>query len=272
MGAGARLCRSEEVVVVKAVKVLSAVAFDAAHFDETGRADPAVRVLAELPAKTEPFHVNRVYKGAHGRYEEVVAIADPSGTVIWESEPRLLQLRGEMYEDLFRLQVTAPITISDAGEHTLLLYIDGQLVARVPLFVDAPRSLIASGATMDAVETALKKGSIVWLDIPQRGGDVVQRPAWYVQEGRSIYVIKGGREQELPGLESADQVTVVVKSKDIKATIAELPAGVRVVTDDTEFERVATLGMGTRLNLLDGQDALERWRSECVMVHLTPLG
>jgi hypothetical protein len=30
--------------------------------------------------------------------------------------------------------------------------------------------------------------------------------------------------------------------------------------------------MGTRLNLLDGQDALERWRSECVMVHLTPLG
>ncbi len=258
--------------MVKAVRVLSAVAFDAAHFDETGRADPAVRVLSELPGRTEPFHVNRVYKGAHGRYEEVVAIADPSGTVIWESDPRLLQLRGEMYEDLFRLRVTTPLTITDAGEHTLLLYIDGQLVARVPLFIDAPRSLIASGATMDAVETALKKGSIVWLDIPQRGGAVVQRPAWYVQDGRTIYVIKGGREQELPGLESADQVTVVVKSKDIKATIAELPAGVRVVTDSTEFERVATLGMGTRLNLLDGQDALERWRSECVMVHLTPLG
>jgi hypothetical protein len=272
MPVGARLCPSEEVPVVKAVKVLSAVAFDAAHFEETGRADPAVRVLAELPAKTEPFHVNRVYKGAHGRYEEVLAIADPSGTVVWESEPRLIQLRGEMYEDLFRLRVDASIQIADAGEHALLLYLDGQLVARVPLFVDAPRSLIASGATMDAVETALKKGSIVWLNIPQRGGDVVQRPAWYVQEGRSIYVIKGGREQELPGLESVEKVTVVVKSKDINATIAELPAGVRVVTDDAEFERVATLGMGTRLNLLDGQGALERWRNECVMVHLTPLG
>jgi len=258
--------------VVQAVKVLSAVAFDAAHFDDTGRADPAVRVLAELPASTEPFRINRVYKGAHGRYEEVLAIADPSGTVIWESDARLLQLRGEMFEDLFRMEVSTPITIADAGEHTLLLYLDGQLVARVPLFVDAPRSLVASGATMDAVETALKKGSIVWLDIPQRGGGVVQRPAWYVQDGRTIYVIKGGKEQELPGLEQTDRVTVIVKSKDIKATIAELPAGVRIVNDDAEFERIATLGMGTRLNLLDGQGALERWRSECVMVHLTPLG
>ena len=258
--------------MVQAVKVLSAVAFDAAHFDATGQADPAVRVLAELPASTEPFHINRVYKGAHGRYEEVLAIADPTGTVIWESAARLLQLRGEMFEDLFRMRVDTPIRIADAGEHTLLLYLDGQLVGRVPLFVDAPRSLIATGATMDAVETALKKGSIVWLDIPQRGGGVVQRPAWYVQEGRTIYVIKGGKEQELPGLEQADRVTVTVKSKDIKATIAELPAGVRVVNDDAEFERIATLGMGTRLNLLDGADALERWRSECVMVHLTPLG
>jgi hypothetical protein len=258
--------------VVQAVKVLSAVAFDAAHFDATGRADPAVKVLAELPAATEPFHINRVYKGAHGRYEEVLAIADPSGTIVWESDSRILQLRGEMYEDLFRMRVDASIPIADAGEHTLLLYLDGQLVGRVPLFVDAPRSLVATGATMDAVETALKKGSIVWLDIPQRGGDVVQRPAWYVQEGRTLYVIKGGKEQELPGLEQTDRVTVIVKSKDIKATIAELPAGVRIVDDADEFERVATLGMGTRLNLLDGQDALERWRSECVMVHLTPLG
>lgn len=258
--------------MVQAVKVLSAVAFDAAGFDATGRADPAVRVLAELPSSSEPFRINRVYKGAHGRYEEVLALADPSGTIIWESDPRIVQLRGEMYEDLFRLQVEESLTITDAGEHTLLLYLDGQLVGRVPVFVDAPRSLVANGATMDAVETALKKGAIVWLDIPQAGGEVVQRPAWYVQDGRTLYVIKGGKEQELPGLEAADSVTVTVKSKDIKATIAELPAGVRIVDDAAEFERIATLGMGTRLNLLDGQDALERWRSDCVMVHLTPLG
>jgi hypothetical protein len=47
---------------------------------------------------------------------------------------------------------------------------------------------------------------------------------------------------------------------------------VRIVDDAAEFERIATLGLGTRLNLLDGQNALARWRSESVMVHLTPLG
>jgi hypothetical protein len=258
--------------VVQAVKVLSAVAFDAAHFEATGLADPAVKVLSELPGRTEPFHISRVYKGAHGRYEEVLAIADPSGTVVWESAPLLLQLRGEMYEDLFRRTITDPITVRDAGEHTLALYLDGALVGQVPLFIDAPRSLIASGATMDAVETALKKGAIVWLRIPQRSGGDVQRPAWFVQDGRTLYVLKGGSEQELPGLEGAERVTVTVKSKDVKATIAELNAGVRVVEDPAEFERIATIGMGTRLNLRDGQDALERWRRECTLVHLTPLG
>lgn len=258
--------------MVQAVKVLSAVAFDATHFEQTGTSDPAVRVLAELPALTEPFHVNRVYKGAQGRYEEVLAIADPAGAVIWEAPSRLVKLRGEMYEDLFRSTVTDRISITNAGEHTLALYLDGQLVARVPLFIDAPRSLVAAGATMDAVETALKKGSIVWLDIPQPKGGIEQRPAWFVQEGRTLYVIKGGSEQELPGLEQASRVDVTFKSKDVNATIAKLPADVRVVSDDAEFERVATIGMGTRLNLTGGQDALERWRRECVLVHLTPLG
>jgi hypothetical protein len=140
------------------------------------------------------------------------------------------------------------------------------------VFVEAPQSLTAAGATMEAVEIALKKGSIVWIDIPQRDGKTLQRPAWYVQEGRTIYVVKGGEEQELPGLEAAQQVTVTIKSKDIKATIATLPASVRVVSDDTEFDRVAALGMGTRLNLKGGADALERWRRDSVMVHLTPLG
>ena len=258
--------------MAQAVRVLSAVAFDVAHFDATGRADPAVRVLSELPGRSEPFHVSRVYKGAQGRYEEVLAIADPDGVVVWESPPRLIRLRGEMFEDLFRLTVDEPIAIASAGEHTLALYLDGALVGRVPLFVEAPRSLVATGTTMDAVETALKKGAIVWLRIPQRGGGEVQRPAWYVQDGRTIYVLKGGEEQQLPGLEAAARVTVTVKSKDVAATIAELPADVRVVTDGDEFDRVAGLGLGTRLNLRDGQAALERWRRDCTLVHLTPLG
>lgn len=253
------------------VTLLSAIAFDAATGDD-GLVDPALRVLAELPATTEPFRVHRVYKGAQGRYEEVIALADPTGTVIWESAPRLIELRGEMFEDLFRREVSERVTIRSGGEHTLLLYLDGTLTGQVPVFIDAPASLTAAGALLDAAETALKKGSICWLGIPQRGGAVVTRPAWYVQQGRRLYVLKGGEEQELPGLESARTVTITVKSKDVKATIGELTADVRVVTEDDEFTRIAGLGMGTRLNLRDGEAALERWRSTCTLVELTPRG
>jgi hypothetical protein len=254
------------------VTMLSAIAFDAATSDEQGVVDPAVRVLGELPSTTEPFRVHRVYKGAQGRYEEVLALADPSGTVVWESEPRIIELRGMMFEDLFRRTIEERVPIASGGEHTLALYLDGELIGRVPVFVDAPNSLTAAGALIDAAEAALKKGSICWLSIPQRDGSAVSRPAWYVQQGRTLFVLKGGQEQGLPGLEDAATVEVTVKSKDIKAALGTLTADVRVVTDPAEFDRIAGLGLGTRLNLPDGEGALERWRATCTLVELTPRG
>ncbi|MEY3019281.1 MAG: hypothetical protein RLZZ272_265 [Actinomycetota bacterium] len=253
------------------VTMLSAVAFDAATGAD-GLIDPAIRVLGELPAGAEPFRVHRVYQGSQGRYEEVLALADPTGTVVWESGPRLIELRGEMFEDLFRREITDHIEIASGGEHTLLLYLDGRLTGQVPVFIDAPASLTAAGALLDAAETALKKGAICWLSIPQQDGGTLTRPAWYVQQGRKLFVLKGGDEQELPGLERARTVTVTVKSKDIKAALGEFPADVRLVTDDAEFTRIAGLGLGTRLNLPDGEAALERWRSTCTLVELSPRG
>jgi len=123
---------------------------------------------------------------------------------------------------------------------------------------------------MDAAETALKKGSLCWLTIPQEDGSELSRPAWYVQQGQNLFVLKGPKEQELPGLEHAREVTLTIKSKEVKATIGTMPAAVRVVTDEEEFERIATMGMGTRLNLKDGQDALQRWKDTCTLVELSP--
>ena len=252
------------------VKLLSAMAYDLASHEETGIVDPVIAVPGELPARSKPFGINRVYRGSQGRYEEVVAIADPDGVVIWESQPRLIELRGQMFEDLFRLRVNERIEITSIQEHALLLYLDGQLTGRVPVFVDAPQSAQAAGVVLDASETALKKGSVCWLTIPQRDGSSVSRPAWYVQQGSKLFVLKGETEQELPGLEDATTVTLTVKSKDVRATIGEMPADVRVVTDTDEFERIAALGLGNRLNLTDGDRALERWKANCTLVELTP--
>lgn len=254
------------------VKLMSASAFDRATADETGLVDPVLKVTGELPGTARAFQINRVYKGSQGQVEEVLAIADPDGVVMWESAPRVLELRGEMFEDLFRLRVDEKLTIASTREHTLVSYIDGRLVGKVPVFIDAPDSVQAAGVLLQAAETALKKGSICWLTIPQRGGDELTRPAWYVQQGQKLFVLTGEDEQQLPGLAEAPQVTVTVKSKDVKATIGELTAEVRVVTDEAEFERIAGLGMGTRLNLADGEAALERWKRTATIVELTPRG
>ena len=252
------------------VKLLSGMAYDLESYESSGVADPVIRVKGELPGGSQPFALHGVYKGSQGRYEEVVAVADPEGEVIWESKPRVIELRGQMFEDLFRRTVRDRIQISSLREHTLAYYLDGQLVARVPVFIDAPDSVQTSGVLLEAAETALKKGSILWLTIPQSDGSSLSRPAWYVQQGQTLFVLKGPQEQELPGLEQVREVTITVKSKDVKATIGSMPAAVRVVTDDEEFERVATMGMGTRLNLRDGEGALQRWKDTCTLVELTP--
>lgn len=252
------------------VRVMSAIAYDLAAYEETSVADPMIKVMGELPGSTQPFGISRVYKGSQGMYEEVIVLADPDGVVIWESAPRVIELRGEMYEDLFRRVVKDRVEITATGEHTLAMYLDGQVAGRIPVFIDAPDSVQGAGVFLDAAEVALKKGSICWLTIPQKGGAAVTRPAWYVQQGASLFVLKGESEQQLPGLEDARSVTLTVKSKEVKAALGSVEADVRVVTDEQEFERIAGMGLGTRLNLKDGDAALQRWKDTCTLVELTP--
>lgn len=255
------------------VKLLSALTFDAGTFEEEGIADPAIRVLGELPGTTEPFHIHRVYKGAAGTYEETVLLLDPDGLVIWERPSRYVRLRGEMFEDLFRTEVDEDVEITSVEEHTTVFLMNGVEVGRVPTFIHAPQSARSMGVLDEAVETALKKGSIVWVSIPQPDDTTVTRPAWYVQDGRSLYVLTGPREQSLPHLGEAGQVHLTVKSKEVQAAIGTMPADVRVVDNASEeFDRIAARGLGERLNLPDGRDALERWRETCLLVELTPEG
>lgn len=252
------------------VKLLSAMAADVETREQTGVQDPVLVVRGELPGHSRPFDLHRVYQGPQGVYEEVVVVADPDGYVLWESEPRNIELRGQMFEDLFRQRVSDLIEISSTGEHRLGFYLDGGLVGKVPVFIEAPDSARHAGVLMEASEQALKKGSILWLEIPQRDGSTVSRPAWYVQQGQRLFVLTGENEQHLPNIEHCSAVRVHVKSKAINAAIGELDADVRVVDDEEEFERIATLGLGERLNLPDGQDALGRWKQTCTMVELAP--
>ena len=253
-----------------AVELLSAMAYDLATFEDDGYPDPVLKIPGELPARARPFGINRVYQGAQGRYEESMLILDPQDRVLWQRPWKYIELRGEMFEDLFVSRFGTEVEIADPGEHRLVFLVDGAEIGRVPLFIEANESAQAVGVVVDAAETALKKGSIMWLTIPQPSGGSVTRPAWYVQQGRKLFVIKGPDEQELPHLEDNSRVVVTVKSKEVKAALGTMQADVRVVDNDSdEFDRIAALGMGNRLNLKDGEAAAERWKTTCKMVELT---
>ncbi len=251
--------------------LLTAIAFDKATFEKDGLADPIIRTLGELPASSQPFHLNRVYKGPQGVVEESVLLLAPDGkTVLWQRKHRKIELRGEMFEDLFRSEITEKIELTEHGEHSLVFLIDGSESGRIPVWIDVEGSILTSGALPDVIQAGLSKSSIIWLTIPQLDGTMLHRPAWYVHQGDKVFILKGGTEQGLPNLENADVVDVSVKGKDVKAIIGTVKADARVVPNDTdEFEAIAKLGLGTRLNLPDGEGALARWRNECTLVELT---
>ena len=248
------------------VRLVSATAVDLdAGPDRAGR----VRVLGELPGALQPFRVERVYQGPPGEYEESILLLDPHDVVLWQRPYRPLRLHGQTAEAVFSSELDPHVHLTATDTHHLVFVVGEQEVGRIPLAVDAPQSARSAGVLGDAVEASLKKGSIVWVTVPQVDGSLLTRPAWYVQQDRSIFVLSGPDEQELPNLANVHEVQVSVKSKEVKAEIGVVKASVRLVDNASdEFDRVATLGLGTRLNLPDGDAALERWRSTCVMAEL----
>lgn len=253
------------------VKLLGAVAFDRATLAEQGITDPALVVLGELPGAARPFSIRRLYQGPQGSYEESFLLLDPDGVVIHERPYRYIELSGEMFEDQFEDTVRSDVTIEQSGEHQLVFLIDGGEVGRIPVFIEAPESLAASGALDDALAASLKKSAVVWLDIPQPDGSDVRRPAWYVYDAGKVHVLTGPGEQDLTGIGAVDEVRMTVKSKDLRAEVGEVPASVEVIDNGSEeFSRIGELGLGVRLNSPDGPAALDRWRETCTMVALTP--
>lgn len=254
------------------VELLSAIVFDAESWDqETGAINPAIVVRGELPSESRPFVVDRIYRGPQGYYDESWAVVDGEGRLVYQHPYGRIHLRGEMFEDRFRDTVKAPITVETAEEHQLVFVVSRTEIGRIPCFIDAPESATAAGVLGDALEATLKKSAIVWLTIPQPRGDDVTKPAWFVFQGGKVFVLTGPDEQELTNLPNADQVTLTARSKEDRSRIASVPASVRVVDPESdEWDRIAQLGLGTRLNLPDGEDAYDRWRSTCTMVELSP--
>ncbi|MEU6717739.1 hypothetical protein ABZ897_40270 [Nonomuraea sp. NPDC046802] len=114
-----------------------------------------------------------------------------------------------------------------------------------------------------AIEEGAKKSGVLWLTLDR------PRLAWHAWHDGAIYLVSGGGEQQLPGLDALDRVHVTLRSKDNGARLTEFEAEVAVVDQAAAAEAVAVLAK-ERLNAPDSEHLTERWARECVVVRLTP--
>ena len=219
-----------------------------------------------------PFTVQRSYTGAGGWYAESLALLAPNGDVAWRSLAQPIQLRGANKIDTFQDDVEG-VEVDEAADYELVFLLNGDEVGRVPLaLLDQDPPYAPPPALV--LEEALKKGTILWLEVPGPGGtDGRPVPAWYGTLNGKVYVLTGGTEQRIPGLPGAERVILLARSKEQQSLVARVEAGARVVPgNDPLFEQVGRVLLPRRLNLKDGEKALDRWREECTLVELTPTG
>ncbi|MET8867309.1 hypothetical protein ABZW11_30565 [Nonomuraea sp. NPDC004580] len=114
-----------------------------------------------------------------------------------------------------------------------------------------------------AVEEGAKKSGILWLALDR------PRLAWHAWHDGAVYLVSGGAEQQLPGLESLDRVQVTLRSKDNGARLAEFEATVEAVDQAAAADAVAVLAK-ERLNARDTEHLAERWARESTVWRLTP--
>jgi hypothetical protein len=114
------------------------------------------------------------------------------------------------------------------------------------------------------IEEAAKKTAVAWL-----GG----RVAWCTWLDGALYTVGGPGEQDLGHLDGAEQIEVTLRG-DHGGRIVTWPAGVaRVEPGGEEWERVAPVLAGKRLNAAGGPAELAaRWAAECTVYALRPAG
>ena len=234
--------------------------------------DPVVRVDGGLPGIARPIAVVRDYQGPQGAQVEYFVLADSKGRELVRSQARRIDLRGQMFSDRF-VDVVNHVRIERGDEHVITFFVNDHEVASIPVFVESGMGGDPAVAGKETFNKALSKGAVVWLTVPAAGpkGKPHSQAVWYVWTDGKVYVLDGPTEQQVPGLAQATDVTITARSKDLRSRVSDIPATVAVIPNDSSrFDVIARMGLGRRLNLPDGDGALERWRSNCTLDELTP--
>ena len=237
--------------------------------------DPVVRVDGGLPGVARPIAVVRDYQGPQGAQVEYFVLADDRGREIVRSDARRIELTGQMFTDRF-VDVLSHVRIEGGGEHQMTFFVNDHEVATIPVFVESGLGGDPVIAAKETLNKALSKGAVLWITVDSetiaKGKYAPHSQAvWYVWTDGKVYVLDGPTEQQVPGLPQAEAVTITARSKDLRSRVSDVPATVAIIPNDSErFDLIGRMALGRRLNLPDGDGALERWRTNCTLVELTP--
>lgn len=225
-----------------------------------------------------PFVVVRTLAGPGGVYIDACDIVDADGTRLgtWE---RRFELDGESKPRTITTEFR-DVKFAEPGTYSLQYSIFDDVVATFAFRV-AQDSAPAAGIVPGPLDAALAKSTIAWIRVrdtdepvgaraPYMGGR--DHSVWYGYEDGRVYVLVGPGEQQVPGMTDAGTVRLIARSKDKRSQVADVEASVTVLPKDAKWEQLARdLLVGRRLNLRDGDAAIERWKKECEIVCLTPL-
>jgi hypothetical protein len=233
--------------------------------------DMAVFVGRGGRGRVAPFTVRRSYTGAGGWYVESIALLAPNGDVPWRGREQPITLRGSNKIDTFSDDVHG-VVVDYADDYELVFLIGNDEVGRVPVAVLDEDPPYASASQTGVLNEVLKKSTIIWVEVPGPNGTGERAvPVWFGTMDGRIYVLTGGSEQRVRGLDQADQVLLSARSKDLQSLLTRIDASARVIpASDPLFARVVPVLLPRRLNLPDGEHAADRWRKECTLVELTP--
>jgi hypothetical protein len=120
------------------------------------------------------------------------------------------------------------------------------------------------------VEEAMKRSAIVWLSYSGGGWP---RGVWHVWHNAAAYVVSGGPEQLLPGIEQVERVVVIARAKDSRARLVTWVAAAEVLMPGTEDWQVAADALrAERLNATQGDALTDVWAEQATITRLTPTG
>jgi hypothetical protein len=226
--------------------------------------------LPAVPSRAFPFVILRDWKAPGGYLAEAVELIAPGGRVAYRVGPAPVRMLGTM--DLTRFEtVVEDAVLEELGMYLASFILDGEVLGQTEVQVvqqAAPAKYTAE------VEEGLKKSDVAWIGVEHQGKDVTA-PAWFVYRGGKMYVLSAKQpsldEQTIPGLPASSDLVVITRRKYRDTSLERFHAAARIL-EGREWEQAAAL-LADRRRDRHGppQEAIDRWRSGCVIAELTPV-